>query len=55
MYFVGNGHLHHPNRLIVDWIAHDWVRDLGMDQHFSFNEGSLTIKESGLYLIYAQV
>lgn len=52
---LGNGHLHHPNTLIVDWITHDWVRHLGMNQYFSFKEGNLTIGEAGLYLIYAQV
>lgn len=53
--FSGNGHLLHPNRVFVDWTANDWVSNLGMDRHFDFDEGTLTVKEPGLYFVYAQV
>lgn len=54
--FNGNGHMRHPSKTYVDWKAKNWVDAGGMYQHFDLNEeGELTIKESGLYFIYAQV
>ncbi|KAF2881970.1 hypothetical protein ILUMI_24198 [Ignelater luminosus] len=53
--YNGNGHLRHPNRTYVDWVADDWVKSLGMDQHFQMRDGSIKIQESGLYFVYAQI
>lgn len=54
--FHGNGRLRHPKKTFVDWKESYWFRTLGMDRHFSLDEeGSLLIKEAGLYFVYAQV
>ncbi|XP_044257428.1 protein eiger [Tribolium madens] len=53
--FNGNGHLRHPHTTYVDWVESDWFSKLGMDQYFSFSDGLLTVKEPGLYFIYAQI
>lgn len=53
--FNGNGHLRHLNSIFVDWKPSKWVQRTGMINHFQFEDGYLTIKESGLYLIYSQV
>lgn len=52
---LGNGHLRHTHKNFVDWVASDWVKKTAMDSHFSMSEGIVTIKETGLYYIYAQV
>ncbi|EFA11405.1 protein eiger [Tribolium castaneum] len=53
--FNGNGHLRHPQTTYVDWVESDWFGKLGMDQYFAFSDGLLTVKEPGLYFIYAQI
>lgn len=53
--FNGNGHLRHLSSIFVDWKPSKWVQRTGMINHFQFEEGYLTIKEPGLYLIYSQV
>ncbi|XP_076261544.1 TNF superfamily member 12 eiger [Rhynchophorus ferrugineus] len=53
--FNGNGHLRHPQRTFVDWKASNWVDKTGMNNYFSFEDGYMTIKESGIYFIYAQI
>ncbi|XP_072402187.1 uncharacterized protein egr [Diabrotica undecimpunctata] len=53
--YLGNGHLRHPHSRFIDWKAASWVRSLGMDSHFTLNNGYLTIKDSGLYFVYSQV
>ncbi|XP_050497242.1 protein eiger isoform X1 [Diabrotica virgifera virgifera] len=53
--YLGNGHLRHPQSRFIDWKAANWVHSLGMDSHFTLNNGYLTIKDSGLYLVYSQV
>lgn len=53
--YFGNGHLRHPQSRFIDWKASDWVRSLGMEDHFNLNNGYLTIKDPGLYFIYSQV
>lgn len=52
---LGDGHLRHLNRRYVDWESPVWVNSLGMEEHFTLNDGFLRIKETGLYFIYAQV
>lgn len=51
----GNGHLKHRSKTFVDWKPENWVKSLGMDNHFTIQDGKVTIKESGLYFVYAQV
>lgn len=34
---------------------HPWARTLGMDRAFELNHGVLTVKEGGLYFVYAQI
>lgn len=34
---------------------HPWARTLGMDKVFDLNRGVLTVKEGGLYFVYAQI
>ncbi|KAJ8980581.1 hypothetical protein NQ317_018708 [Molorchus minor] len=53
--FNGNGHLRHPQPTFVDWKISDWVSPANMDTHFTMDEGVLTIKEPGIYFIYAQI
>lgn len=52
---LGNGHLKHPQSTFVDWKVSDWATSAGMDAYFSMEDGILTIKETGIYFIYAQV
>lgn len=40
---------------LVAWNIADWAKDLNMNRHFSLTKNKLTVKESGLYLVYAQV
>ncbi|XP_066138757.1 uncharacterized protein egr [Euwallacea fornicatus] len=53
--FNGNGHLRHPHRTFVDWKPSLWVERSGMMTHFEFDNGYLTIKEPGMYFVYAQI
>ncbi|CAG9759336.1 unnamed protein product [Ceutorhynchus assimilis] len=53
--FRGNGHLRHLQNIFVDWKANGWVEKTGMMSHFILEDGYLTIRESGLYLVYAQI
>ncbi|KAK3927826.1 Protein eiger [Frankliniella fusca] len=56
-HYDDNGRLKHPTGEYVDWRASDWVRELGLDQHFRLAEagGHVTVDTPGLYLVYAQV
>lgn len=54
-FLLGNGHIRHLHKNFVDWSSSDWVRRTGMDTHFSMSEGILTIKDTGIYFVYAQV
>ncbi|XP_017772611.1 PREDICTED: protein eiger [Nicrophorus vespilloides] len=53
--YNGNGHLKHTEQRYIDWVPSEWVQSLGMGQNFKMDNGFLTLKESGLFLIYAQV
>nr|XP_023016382.1 uncharacterized protein LOC111505750 [Leptinotarsa decemlineata] len=53
--YLGNGHIRHHQRTFTDWKSSGWVETLEMDSHFFFNDGYVTIKESGLYLVYSQI
>ncbi|GLV41696.1 eiger [Carabus blaptoides fortunei] len=54
-HYKNNGHLAHPEGRYVDWAPSNWVQTLGMDRHFQMNNGVLTIKDAGLYFVYAQI
>ncbi|XP_050314793.1 uncharacterized protein LOC126749159 [Anthonomus grandis grandis] len=53
--FNGNGHLRHLHEVFVDWRLSHWVEKTDMLSHFGYHSGYLTIKEPGLYLVYAQI
>ncbi|CAG9855400.1 unnamed protein product [Phyllotreta striolata] len=53
--FYGNSQLRHVNEMFVDWTAKDWVDTLRMHSHFTMDNGFVTVKQSGLYLVYAQI
>lgn len=52
---LGNGHLKHPQSTFVDWKVSDWATTAGIDAYFTMEDGILTVKESGIYFVYAQV
>ncbi|XP_046475487.1 uncharacterized protein egr isoform X1 [Neodiprion pinetum] len=52
---VGNGKGKHGQGIFKAWRATRWMNDLGMNGHFTLADGQLTIQETGLYLIYAQI
>lgn len=53
--FDGNGRVRHPGGVYADWKPAYWVNDHAMERFFSMNQGVVTVKEHGLYYIYAQV
>lgn len=53
--YRGNGHLRHAQKTYLDWKMSDWVETIGADRSFYLKNGVLTVKESGLYLVYAQI
>lgn len=53
--YNGNGHLKHLRNIYTDWHMDSWGNKLGMEQYFSMDNGIVTIKETGIYLIYVQV
>lgn len=54
--FAGNGWIEHHKDAFRDWAPAPWVSHLGMDKYFHMNsEGVLTVREPGLYYVYAQV
>lgn len=54
--YTGNGRARHDNGVFRAWQPSEWVTDLGMNRHFTLaGDGKLTVHESGLYLVYAQI
>ncbi|XP_047113911.1 uncharacterized protein LOC124792633 [Schistocerca piceifrons] len=53
--YLGNGRLRPENKLFTDWTPEDWFHRLGMDQHFTYEGGVVTVRRSGLYYVYAQI
>jgi TNF(Tumour Necrosis Factor) family len=44
------------NRSFCDWVPAPWNKQLELhSNYFAMNNGVLTVRESGLYFIYAQV
>ncbi|XP_071872566.1 TNF superfamily member 12 eiger isoform X1 [Bombus fervidus] len=55
-YYAGNGRIRHGGSTFKAWKPSDWVNDLGMGEYFSMSDdGNVTIYETGLYLVYAQI
>jgi hypothetical protein len=55
MFNAGNGRLRHPDGKFTDWTASHWMQQLGMNRFFELQEGIVTVRDSGIYYIYAQV
>lgn len=53
--YDGNGRVRHPGGIYTDWKASSWANDHLMERFFTMQQGIVTIKEQGLYYIYAQV
>lgn len=53
--FDGNGRVRHPGGVYADWKPAYWVDDHAMERFFTIHQGVVTVKEHGLYYIYAQV
>lgn len=53
--FDGNGRVRHTGGVYSDWKTSDWADDHSMNHYFSIIDGVVTVKEQGLYYIYAQV
>lgn len=53
--FDGNGRVRHPGGIYSDWKPAYWVDDHAMERFFAIHQGIVTVKEHGLYYIYAQV
>ncbi|XP_046383895.1 uncharacterized protein LOC124154301 isoform X2 [Ischnura elegans] len=54
-HFEGNGLLRHPDGIFRDWKMKEWGNHLSRQHRLQENEGTLTIRESGIYFVYAQV
>nr|UYL04284.1 tumor necrosis factor [Eriocheir sinensis] len=39
----------------LDWTAAPWMEKLGLNTKYSVDEGTVTVREAGLYYIYAQI
>ncbi|KYM85667.1 hypothetical protein ALC53_04448 [Atta colombica] len=53
---TGNGRVRHYDGVFRAWKPSEWVADLGMSRHFTLaGDGKLSVHESGLYLVYAQI
>lgn len=51
-----NGKARHHEGIFKAWRATDWAIDFGMNKVFSLaNDGRLTVRDEGLYLVYAQI
>lgn len=51
----GDGHLAHHLGMYDSWKVDSWVDNQSLNQSFSMEDGNLTVKQMGLYYIYAQV
>lgn len=47
--------MRHAGGVYQDWTEAPWVSSMGMDKHFNMQQGVVTVREQGLYYIYAQV
>lgn len=54
--YYGNGKIRHKNSVFKAWKPSDWVSEFNMSKHFVLAEdGKVTVKTSGLYLVYGQI
>lgn len=54
--YAHNGKIRHGTSVFKAWKASNWVDSLGMSQYFKMgDDGSVTVYETGLYLVYAQI
>ncbi|XP_055687140.1 protein eiger isoform X2 [Lutzomyia longipalpis] len=54
-YKKDNALLHHVTGNYDYWKPSTWAVEAGMENYFTLEEGGVTVKESGVYLIYAQI
>jgi len=54
-HYQGNGRLRHPDGKFTDWTATSWMQQLGMNRFFQLNDGIVTVRDGGIYHIYAQI
>lgn len=53
---TGNGRAKHNEGIFKAWRSSDWMDSLGMNRYFTLSrDGKLTVHESGVYLVYAQI
>lgn len=53
---TGNGLLRHSGGVYTDWSPSHWVSSMGLDKYINMDaDGVVTVREPGLYYIYAQV
>ncbi|XP_059620135.1 uncharacterized protein LOC132264085 isoform X2 [Phlebotomus argentipes] len=50
-----NARLSHYGQVYKYWTPSTWASNMGMENFFSMQNGVVTVKEGGLYLIYAQI
>ncbi|XP_055708103.1 uncharacterized protein LOC129804631 isoform X4 [Phlebotomus papatasi] len=50
-----NGRLRHHDKVYTYWKPANWAANAGMEHFFTMDNGVVTVKEGGLYLIYAQI
>lgn len=55
--YLGNGKVKLNKNEYINWQQAEWVNQLGMDKFFNIDNtsGVLLIKDSGIFMIYAQV
>ncbi|CAL7941683.1 unnamed protein product [Xylocopa violacea] len=54
--YAGNGKIRHESSIFKAWKPSDWAVEFEMEKYFSMaSNGTVTIHEAGLYLVYAQI
>lgn len=52
---TGNGRAKHNAGVFKAWRPSSWVQEFNTNNHFTLNDGRVTVHEPGLYLAYAQI
>ena len=47
--------MRHDGDIYFDWKQSQWATDFGLERFFSMSNGVVTIKQGGIYQVYAQV
>lgn len=56
LFLLGNNKVKLNKNEYIHWQPADWINSHGMDRYFSMDhKGELTVKDHGVFLIYAQV